>query len=106
MNVSTIGIKKQGSTKKSFVSNLFVVDAVVDPASLATVTGALTAAITVTGAALGDRVELFPPAIDTQGVMYQGSVSALNAVKISFFNPLGTTIDLASGTWTIQVIRK
>lgn len=105
MFVSTIGIKKQGSTKKSFMSNLFVVDAVVDPASLATVSGALTAAITVTGAALGDRVELFPPA-DMQGVMAFGFVSAANAVKISFFNPLGTTIDLASGTWTIHVIRK
>lgn len=106
MNVSTIGIKKVGSVAQSLMTDLFVVTATIDPASLATVTGALTASITVPGAALGDRVEVFPPAYDTQGVMYQGSVSAANTVKISFFNPLGTTIDLASGTWTIQVIRK
>lgn len=105
MNVSTIGIKKPGSSPNSLMTNLFTVNAVVDPASLATVTGAVTAAITVTGAALGDRVELFPPA-DMQGVMAFGYVSAANAVKISFFNPTAGTIDLASGTWTIQVIRK
>lgn len=98
--------KKTNQKPQNLITDLFVVDATIDPASLATVTGALTAAITVTGAKLGDRVEVFPPAYDTQGVMYQGAVSAANAVKISFFNPLGTTIDLASGTWTIQVIRK
>lgn len=60
MNVSSIGIKKAGSASQQFLTNLFVVTATVDPASLATVTGAVTAAITATGAALGDRVELFP----------------------------------------------
>lgn len=60
MNVSTIGIKKVGSVAQSLMTNLFVVTATIDPASLATVTGAVTSAITVTGAALGDRVELFP----------------------------------------------
>jgi hypothetical protein len=105
MNVSTIGIKKTGTAAQPFMTNLYVVTATVDPASLATVTGAVTVAITVTGAALGDRVELFPPA-DMQGVMAFGFVSAANAVKISFFNPTGGTIDLASGTWTIHVIRK
>ncbi|AIQ19527.1 hypothetical protein H70357_24535 [Paenibacillus sp. FSL H7-0357] len=105
MNVSSIGIKKAGSASQQFLTNLFVVTATVDPASLATVTGAVTAAITATGAALGDRVELFPPA-DMQGVMAFGYVSAANAVKISFFNPTAGTIDLASGTWTIHVIRK
>lgn len=105
MNVSTIGIKKVGSVAQSLMTNLFVVTATIDPASLATVTGAVTSAITVTGAALGDRVELFPPA-DMQGVMAFGFVSAANAVKVSFFNPTGSTIDLASGTWTIHVIRK
>jgi len=105
MNTSSIGIKKIGSPEKSFVSDLFVVTATIDPASLATVTGAVTAAITVTGAALGDRVELFPPA-DMQGVHAFGYVSAANAVKVSFFNPTGATVDLASGSWTIHVIRK
>lgn len=105
MNTSSIGIKKIGSPAKRYASNLFVVTVTIDPASLATVTGAVTAAITVTGAALGDRVELFPPA-DMQGVIAYGYVSAANAVKVSFFNPTGATVDLASGSWTIHVIRK
>lgn len=105
MNTSSIGIKKIGKGKVSYISNLFSAVVTVDPASLATVTGAVTAGITVTGAAVGDRVEVFPP-YDTQGVMVQGFVSAANTVKLSFFNPTGATIDLASGSWTIQVIRK
>ncbi|OKP81637.1 hypothetical protein A3842_11200 [Paenibacillus sp. P3E] len=105
MNVSSIGIKKVGSSPASFMTNLISTTATIDPASLATVTGAVTSAITVTGAALGDRVEVFPPA-DMQGVMAFGFVSAANAVKVSFFNPTGSTVDLASGTWTIHVIRK
>ena len=105
MNSSTIGIKPTGKPAVQYMSNIARTTVVVDPASLATITGALTAAITVPGAALGDRVELFPP-YDLQGVMAQGNVSAANTVKISFFNPTGATVDLASGQWTIQAIRK
>lgn len=105
MFVNKLGIKKSGTSSKTFMSNLLVVDTVIDPASLATVTGAVTTAITVPGAALGDRVEVFPP-YDMQGIMAYGHVSAANAVKVSFFNPTAGTINLASGTWTIHVIRK
>ncbi|WP_138752764.1 hypothetical protein [Paenibacillus sinopodophylli] len=105
LHSEALGIKKTRSANVDYITNLFIATVTVDPASLATVAGALTAGITVTGAALGDRVELFPP-YDMQGVMAFGFVSAANTVKISFFNPLGTTIDLASGSWTIQVIRK
>ncbi|WP_214629993.1 hypothetical protein [Paenibacillus agaridevorans] len=105
LHSQAIGIKKTGKTPVDLLTDLIVATVTVDPASLATVTGALTSGITVTGAALGDRVELFPP-YSTQGVMAFGFVSAANTVQISFFNPLGTTIDLASGSWTIHVIRK
>lgn len=76
-----------------------------DPPSLATVTGALSSGITVTGAALGDAVELFPP-YDTQGVTAYGFVSAANTIKISLFNPTAGTIDLASGSWGVAVKRR
>lgn len=105
LHSEALGIKKFGSEPVDLLTDLIVAAATVDPASLATVTGAVTNAITVTGAALGDRVELFPP-YDLQGVIAFGFVSAANAVKISFFNPTGGTIDLASGSWTIHVIRK
>ncbi|WP_144029093.1 hypothetical protein [Paenibacillus rigui] len=87
------------------MTDLFVKDITFDPPSLATVTGALSSAITVTGAALGDRVEVFPP-YDTQGVIAFPFVSAADTIKISLFNPTAGTIDLASGTWTVHVIRK
>jgi hypothetical protein len=76
-----------------------------DPPSLATGAFAVSSGITVNGAALGDSVELFPP-YDTAGVMYQGSVSAANTIKISLFNANTTTQDLASGTWGVVVKRR
>lgn len=100
-----LGIKKIGTDPVDLLSNLFVLNTTFDPPSLATVTGAVSSGITVTGAALGDRVELFPPS-DMQGIIAFGYVSAANTVKISLFNPTAGTIDLASGTWTIHVIRK
>lgn len=100
-----IGIKKIGFDPKDFMSDLFILDTTFDPPSLATVTGAVSSGITVTGALLGDRVELFPPS-DMQGIIAFGFVSASDTVKISLWNPTAGTIDLASGTWTIHVIRK
>lgn len=78
--------------------------ATVDPASMATVTGHLTSGISVPGAAFGDHVIVTAP-YDLQGVIANGQVSAADTVKISFFNPTGGTIDLASGTYNILVLR-
>lgn len=76
-----------------------------DPPSLATATGAVSTAITVTGVALGDAIELYPP-YDTDGVIYQGSPSAANAIKISLYNTNAATKDLASGSWGVVVKRR
>lgn len=106
LHSEALGIKKIGAAPVDLLTNLFVATVTIDPASLATMVGAVTAGITVTGADLGDRVELFPP-YDMQGVMAFGFVSAKNTVKISFFNPTGGTIDLlSSASWTLHVIRK
>lgn len=95
------GIRKPAVT---YWSELVRVEVTFDPPLLATVSGALSSGITVNGASLGSRVELFPP-YDLQGVMIQGFVSAANTVKISMFNPTGASIDLASGTWKIIVVK-
>ncbi len=76
-----------------------------DPPSLTTGAFALSSAISVTGAALGDSVELYPP-YDTQGVMYQGSVSSADNIKISLTSCSASTVDLASGTWGVVVKRR
>lgn len=75
-----------------------------NPASLTT--GAFAEAdVTVTGAALGDSVQLFPP-YDTQGIMYQGSVAAANTVTIALTSCSASTVDLASGSWGVVIWRR
>lgn len=76
-----------------------------DPPSLTTGAFALSSGITVTGAALGDGVDLYPP-YDTQGVIAQGAVSATDTIKISLFNANSGTIDLASGSWGVVIKRR
>lgn len=77
---------------------------VFDPASLATVTGAISSGITVTGAALGDYVLVSAP-YDLAGVIAHAYVSAANTVKIALFNATAGTVDLASGTWKVLVMK-
>ena len=76
-----------------------------DPPSLTTGAFAVSSGITVTGAALGDAVDLYPP-YDTDGVIYQASVSAADTIKISLINTNSGTKDLASGTWGVVVKRR
>lgn len=77
-----------------------------DPPSLATGAVAVSSGITVTGAAIGDHIELYPP-YDTQGIAAQGQVSAANTIVISLHNRSAGTVDLsASGTWGVVVKRR
>lgn len=76
-----------------------------DPPSLATATPAVSSGITVTGVALGDHIDLFPP-YNTQGIIYSASPSAANTIIISLFNASAGTVDLASGTWGVVVTRR
>jgi len=75
-----------------------------DPGSLADGVGETSAAITATGAVLGDYVLVSAP-YDLQGITCNGYVSAANEVKIRLQNETTGVIDLASGTWKIRVIR-
>lgn len=76
----------------------------IDPPSLTT--GAFAEGdVTITGVALGDKIDLYPP-YDTQGIMYQASVAAANTVTIAWSSCNVGTIDLASGTWGYTVTRR
>lgn len=75
-----------------------------NPASLADGAGETSAAITLTGAALGDVVLVAPP-YDMQGIVFSGYVSAANTLRIRIQNESGGVIDLASGTWKVIVFR-
>lgn len=76
-----------------------------DPPSLTTGAFALSSAIPITGIALGDAIDLYPP-YDTQGIMYQASPSAAGNMKISLTSAAAGTVDLASGTWGYAVKRR
>lgn len=74
-----------------------------DPPSLAA--GAIAATdITVAGATLGDYV-LVSFSLDLQLITLNAYVSATNAVKVTLHNITGGTIDLASGTLKVRVIK-
>jgi hypothetical protein len=73
-----------------------------NPASLGDGTGETSSAITVTGAAFGDSVDVGIP-YDVQGMNVTGYVSAADTVKIRIQNETGGTIDLGAGTWTVHV---
>lgn len=76
----------------------------IDPPSLTT--GAFAEGdLTLTGVALGDRVELYPP-YDTQGIMYQASVQAADKITVSWTSCNTGTVDLASGSWGYTVTRR
>lgn len=107
MNISSLGYKDIGTKVASFFTKIINKDVTFDPPSLATGVAAVSSAIPVTGVKFGDRIIIFPPTTyTTQGVEFTGFVDAVDSVKIISRNPTGGTIDLASGTFTIQAIRK
>jgi hypothetical protein len=76
-----------------------------DPASLTTGSETESGNITITGAAIGDHVMVFPP-YDLQGILCQGRVTASNTVRIRLRNGTAGTIDLASSAaWEIWIVK-
>jgi hypothetical protein len=75
-----------------------------DPPSLADGAGATTT-ITANGAALGDYA-FASFTNDLQGITLTAWVSATNTVSVRFQNESGGTIDLASGTLAVRVVKR
>lgn len=74
-----------------------------NPASLAAGAGETTT-MTVKGGALGDQV-VASFSNDLQGIILHAWVSAANTVSVRFQNETGDTIDLASGTIRVRIIK-
>ena len=72
-----------------------------NPPSIANAAIANTA-VTVTGAALGDSVRVFPP-YSLSGLQSTAYVDSANTVQIILGNLTGAAVDLASGTWNVVV---
>jgi len=75
-----------------------------DPGNLIDGTGETSGNITVTGAIFGDYVLVGAP-YDLQGITCTAYVNAADSVRIRLQNETGGTIDLASGTWKVKVIK-
>ena len=61
--------------------------------------------VTVPGVALGDMVIGTSLAVDLVGLTVTGYVSAANTVKFRIQNESGSTVDLASATMDIVIVR-
>ena len=76
-----------------------------DPGSLADGAGETSAAVPYPGATLGGvSVQAIAP-YDLQGITCNAWVDAANSCKVRLQNETAGTIDLASGTWTLQARR-
>lgn len=75
-----------------------------DPPSLADGAG-ITTTVTVAGAVLGDFA-LASFSLDLTGITVTAYVSSANTVSVRFQNESGGTVDLASGTLRIKVIKQ
>jgi hypothetical protein len=76
-----------------------------NPGSLGDGAGETSAGITVTGAAVGDAVLVYPP-YDLEDTVVTGYVQAADTVEIRLQNESTGTRDLASGTWHVAVFPK
>lgn len=76
-----------------------------DPGSLADGVGETSSAITVPGATLGSTAVQCIAPYDLQGITLNAYCDAANSCKARLQNETTGTIDLASGTWTMQARR-
>lgn len=87
------------------LDRIYYKSATVNPGSLLDGAGETVQITGVTGAALGDFVLVSAP-YDLQDITVTGYVQAAGVVEIRIQNEGGATVDLASGTWRIMVIKK
>ncbi len=67
--------------------------------------GTTTTTVTVTGAAMGDKVDGISFGVSLAGLVASGYVSAADTVTVVLFNPTGGAVDLASTTVRVEVAR-
>lgn len=75
-----------------------------DPANLVDGAGETSGPITVTGAAVGDAVIVYPP-YDMQDCLVYGYVQVANTVEIRIQNESTGARNFASGTWYVKVYK-
>ncbi|MDD3371113.1 MAG: DUF2793 domain-containing protein [Alphaproteobacteria bacterium] len=74
------------------------------PGTVAAGSGVSSAAVTVSGAALGDLALVAAP-YNLQGLQATAYVSAPNTAIIRLSNSTGAGVSLASGTWRVRIVK-
>jgi hypothetical protein len=103
-NATSVTVRAGNDQFRGLYSNTFLVRATLDADSLVDGAGD-TDTVAVPGVALGDMVLSASLAVDVAGLIVTAYVSAANTVSIRFQNETGGTVDLASATLRLVVVR-
>jgi hypothetical protein len=103
-NATSVTVRAGNDQFRGLYTNTFLVRATLDADSLVDGAGD-TDTVTVPGVALGDMVLSASLAVDVAGLIVTAYVSAANTVSIRFQNETGGTVDLASATLRLVVVR-
>lgn len=101
---SSVTSRRGNDSFRGLFSDTWAVKATLNPASLADGVGE-TDDVTVPGVALGDMVIGASLGVDLVGITVTGYVSAADTVKFRIQNESGSTVDLASSTLRLVVVR-
>jgi hypothetical protein len=105
MATASAVVSRRGNDQfRGIFSDTWVVRATLDAGSLVDGAGE-TDDITIPGVALGDMVIGASLGVDLVGLTVTGYVSAANTVKFRIQNESGSTVDLASATMDIVIVR-
>lgn len=103
-NATSVTVRAGNDQFRGLYSNTFLVRATLDADSLDDGAGD-TDTVAVPGVALGDMVLSASLAVDVAGLIVTAYVSAANTVSIRFQNETGGTVNLASATLRLVVVR-
>jgi hypothetical protein len=107
MAAATAVVSRRGNDQfRGLFSDTWLVVATLDSASVATgAAGAGTDTVTVPGVILGDIVLGMSVAVSEAGLVRRAYVSAANTVTIATNNLTGASVDLASTTIDLIIVR-
>ena len=103
-NATSVTVRAGNDQFRGLYTNTFLVTATLNADSLVDGAGD-TDTVTVPGVALGDMGLSVSLAVDVVGLIVTAYVSAANTVSIRFQNETGGTVDLASATLRLVVVR-
>ncbi len=103
-NATSVTVRAGNDQFRGLYSNTWLVRATLDADDLSDGAGD-TDTVTVPGVALGDMVLSASLAVDVAGLIVTAYVSAANTVSIRFQNETGGSVNLASSTLRLVVVR-